>query len=121
TNGLVPAGSPVPFAPDLTATAGIQYELLFGSWSVIPRLQLSYVGAQLSTPFRYTATRVPSRTVSDLRVMVMPSEDVRPEPIANNLFDKSYVAAQVQTASSADGGSISGAPRLFGLRVKVDF
>src|SRR5690606_37520608 len=54
-NSLVPAGSPVPFAPERTATAGLQYELRFGSWSVTPRLQIAYMDAQLSTPFRYAA------------------------------------------------------------------
>lgn len=121
TNRLVPAGSSVPFAPKLTTTAGVQYDLLMGNWSVTPRLQYSYVGAQLSTPFRYTATRVPSRSVWDLRVTMAPSGRLRLEAFANNLFDKTYIAAQVQDASSASGGIIYGAPRQFGVRAKIDF
>src|SRR5690606_30905570 len=104
-----------------TATAGLQYELRFGSWSVTPRLQIAYMDAQLSTPFRYAATRVPTRTVTDLRVMVMPSDNLRLEAFANNLFDRTYIAAQVQDASSASGGIIYGAPRQIGLRAKFDF
>ncbi len=121
TNALVPAGSQVPFAPELTATAGIQYELVFGSWSVTPRLQFSYVDRQLSTPFSYPTTTVPSRGVADLRVLVMPSDRLRLEAFATNVLDKRYIAAQVQDASSASGGIIYGAPRQFGLRAKLDF
>ncbi len=116
TNRLVPAGSTVPFAPKLTTTAGLQYDLLLGTWRVTPRLQYSYVGSQLSTPFRYTATRVPSRSLWDLRVTMAPSEKVRLEAFATNLFDKTYIAAQVQDASSASGGIIYGAPRQLGVR-----
>lgn len=121
TNRLVPAGSTVPFAPKLTTTAGLQYDLLLGTWRVTPRLQYSYVGSQLSTPFRYTATRVPSRSLWDLRVTMAPSEKVRLEAFATNLFDKTYIAAQVQDASSASGGIIYGAPRQLGVRAKIDF
>nr|PZN67199.1 MAG: TonB-dependent receptor [Pseudomonadota bacterium] len=121
TNRLVPAGSTVPFAPKLTTTAGVQYDLVVGTWSVTPRLQYSYVGSQLSTPFRYTATRVPSRSLWDLRITMEPSARLRLEAFATNLFDKTYIAAQVQDASSASGGIIYGAPRQLGLRAKVDF
>lgn len=121
TNRLVPEGSPVPFAPDLTATAGIQYEWRAGNWSVTPRVQVSYLDEQLSTPFRYAATTVPSRTLTDLRLTVMPSEHLRLEAFATNVFDETWIAAQVQDASSATGGILYGAPRQIGLRARYDF
>lgn len=121
TNRLVPAGSEVPFAPDYTANAGVQYDLRAGNWRLTPRLQVSYVGTQLSTPFHYTATRVPSRTLTDLRLMMEPNDRLRLEAFVNNLFDKTYIAAQVQDASSASGGIIYGAPRQIGVRAKLDF
>ena len=68
TNRLVPEGSRVPFAPEITATAGIQYGISAGSWTLAPRVQVSYMDEQLSTPFPYVDDDVPSRTVTDLRL-----------------------------------------------------
>jgi iron complex outermembrane receptor protein len=120
-NGLVPAGSLVPFAPEITASAGVQYDLRAGSWTFTPRIQVSYLDEQLSTPFVYAATTVPSRTVTDLRLTATTGENLRLEAFATNLFDETYIAAQVQDASSATGGIIYGAPRQVGVRLKYDF
>ena len=46
-------------------------------------------------------TTVPSRTVTDLRLTASPSENLRLEAFATNVFDETYIAAQVQDASSA--------------------
>jgi iron complex outermembrane receptor protein len=121
TNRLVPAGTPVPFAPEFTLNAGLQYEFLAGSWTITPRVQVSYMDEQMSTPFRYEATVVPSRTVADFRVTLRPSDAMRIEAFVNNVLDETYIAAQVQNASSASGGIIYGAPRQFGVRAKFDF
>jgi iron complex outermembrane receptor protein len=64
---------------------------------------------------------VPSRTVADLRLTLKPSDAVRIEAFANNIFDETYIAAQVQDASSASGGIIYGPPLQFGVRAKFDF
>lgn len=121
TNRLVPKGSPIPFAPELTATAGIEYEFMIGSATLTPRIQASYMDEQLSTPFRYTQTVVPSRTITDVRVTWVPLQQLRLEGFVSNVFDKEYIAAQVQDASSAQGGIIFGAPRQYGIRAKYDF
>jgi iron complex outermembrane receptor protein len=121
TNRLVPEGSTVPFAPEMTATAGLQYDVPLGNWTITPRLQVSYMDEQLSTPFEYVATVVPSRTVTDLRVTARAAEHLRLELFATNLFDETWIAAQVQDASSATGGIIYGAPRQIGVRAKFDF
>ena len=121
TNRLVPEGSNVPFAPEITATAGIQRDFRLGSWTLIPRIQVSYMDEQLSTPFPYVETTVPSRTVTDLRLTAIASEKLRLEAFATNIFDETYIAAQVQNASSATGGIIYGAPRQIGVRAKFDF
>ncbi|HET9863914.1 MAG TPA: TonB-dependent receptor [Steroidobacteraceae bacterium] len=120
-NALVPKGARVPFAPDLTATAAIQYEWRAGNWTLTPRVQVSYLDEQLSTPFRYDATTVPSRTLTDLRFTMMPNEKLRLEAFATNVFDETWIAAQVQNASSATGGILYGAPRQIGLRARFDF
>ena len=121
TNRLVPEGTPVPFAPEFNATAGLQYEFAFGSWTLTPRAQVSHMEEQLATPFRYPATTVPSRTVADLRITAMGSNNLRLEAFATNVFDETYIAAQVQDASSASGGVIHGAPRQIGVRARFDF
>jgi len=121
TNRLVPAGSPVPFAPEITATAGIQYDFRWGSWTLTPRAQVSFLDEQLSTPFAYAATIVPSRTIVDLRVTAMASDNWRLEAFATNLLDETYIASQVQDASSASGGIIYGPPLQIGVRARFDF
>jgi iron complex outermembrane recepter protein len=120
TNRLVPEGSDVPFAPALTATAGLQYNLRAGNWTFTPRVQVSYLDEQLATPFAYASTTVPSRTVADVRFTVA-NERLRLEAFATNALDETYIAAQVQDASSATGGIIYGAPRQFGVRLRFDF
>jgi iron complex outermembrane receptor protein len=121
TNRPVPEGSTLPYAPKLTASAGVQYEFLIGSTSLTPRVQATYIDEQLATPFRYAATTVPSHTVADVRVTWRPLEHLRLEGFATNVFDKTYIAVQVQDASSALGGYIYGAPRQYGLRATYDF
>jgi iron complex outermembrane receptor protein len=121
TNGVVPEGSIVPFAPEMTANAGVQYDFFLGAMTLTPRLQVSYLDEQLSTPFRYVETTVPSRTVADFRLTLVPMENLRIEAFTTNLFDEEYISAQVQDASSARGGMIYGAPRQYGLRAKYDF
>jgi iron complex outermembrane recepter protein len=121
TNRLVPAGSSLPFAPEITANAGLQYELHAGSWTLTPRIQVSYMDEQLATPFRYAVTTVPSRTLTDVRFTAMPNDNLRLELFATNVLDETWVAAQVQDASSASGGILYGAPRQVGIRAKFDF
>jgi iron complex outermembrane receptor protein len=121
TNRVVPAGSPVPFAPDLTANAAVQYDLQVGSWTLTPRVQVSFSDPLHATPFNYTATTVPSRTLTDLRLIALASEHLRLEAFATNVFDESWIAAQVQDASSATGGILYGAPRQIGVRARYDF
>jgi iron complex outermembrane recepter protein len=121
TNRWVPEGAQVPFAPELTAIVGLQYEVRAGDWTITPRIQASYIDEQLATPFAYVATTVPSRTVADLRVTVQPNQKLRLEAFASNVLDEDYIAAQVQDASSATGGIIYGAPRQVGIRARFDF
>jgi iron complex outermembrane recepter protein len=121
TNQYVPEGASIPFAPETTVTAGLQYDFKLGTWALTPRLQVSYLDKQMSTPFSHMATIVPSRAVTDLRITMLPMENLHLEAFATNLFDKTYIAAQVQDASSASGGIIYGAPRQVGVRVRIDF
>jgi iron complex outermembrane receptor protein len=114
-------GQGMPFAPAYTASAGVEYEMVFGDMSLTPRVQASYMDEQYATPFKYAATRVPSRTITDARLTFKPSDNLTLEAFCSNVFDKTYIAVQLQDASSALGGYIFGAPRQFGARLKYSF
>jgi len=120
-NQLVTKGSPMPFAPDTTLSGGIQYEIDVGGKALTPRFQVVYTDNQLATPFEHPETFVPSRTVADLRVAFQASEQLRLEAFVNNVFDETYIAAQIQNASSANGGLLYGPPRHWGLRLSYSF
>lgn len=116
---FVPEDRRLPFAPKWTINGGIQYAIPLGNATLTPRVQWSHVSSQYATPFPAVATIVPGRDIVDLRATLEPNERFLIEGFVTNLFDKLYIASQVQNASSADGGIIYGAPRQFGARVRV--
>jgi iron complex outermembrane receptor protein len=121
TNRPIVEGQGMSFAPAYTLSAGVEYEFLFGDMSLTPRLQASYLDEQYATPFKYRETRVPSRTITDARVTFKPSDKLTIEAFCSNILDKTYIAVQLQDASSAAGGYIFGAPRQYGARLKYSF
>jgi iron complex outermembrane receptor protein len=120
-NTLVPKGTPLPFSPDVTLTGGIQYDFAVGGRALTPRLQFSHTSEQYATAFPDVTTRVPARTIADARVTFSPNEHFRLEGFVTNVFDETYIAVQVQNASSAAGGIVYGAPRQYGARLKYTF
>lgn len=118
---LVPTGRTLPFTPAATLAAGVQYDFAVGQGLLTPRVQLSYMDKQYSTAFPAAATTVPARTLMDARLSWRPSDQLLIEGFVNNVFDKTYIAVQVQDASSAQGGIIYGAPRHYGVRLKYGF
>jgi iron complex outermembrane receptor protein len=117
---LVPEGRSMPFSPEWNISAGIQYDFPVGNGTLTPRFQVSYLGEQFATPFASSVTTVPSRTVADVRLVYAPNDRVRVEGFVNNVFDETYIAAQIQNASSADGGMLMGAPLQYGLRLSYN-
>ncbi len=120
-NALLESGDDLPFTPDFTANAGIQYDFYIGDVVIAPRFQISFIDDQLATPFVHPETKVESRTVADLKLIIEPNEQFLIEAFITNVFDEEYVASQIQDSSSATGGPIYGAPRQVGMRVKFDF
>ncbi len=121
-NKLVPGGRVLPFSPEITANAGIEYFIDLGDGrSITPRLQWSHLSEQYATPFPSNDTFVPARDVIDARLSYVHNDDVTFEVFANNLLDETYIAAQIQSSSSATGGAIYGAPRQIGVRAVVNF
>lgn len=119
---FVPEGRELPFSPKWTLNAGIQYRFeLANSMSLTPRVQWSHLSEQWATPFQYTATFVPERDVFDARVTLDINSAIQAEAFVNNFTDETYIASQIQSSSSADGGIIYGAPRTYGVRLLYRF
>jgi len=116
---FVPKGRALPFSPEWTINAGIQYTAKLGSVDITPSINWSHVSSQYATPFPSTNTYVPGHDVFNARISVDINERYTVEGYVNNLGDKTYIAAQIQDSSSADGGIIYGAPRTYGVRLKV--
>ena len=117
---LVPKGASLPFSPELTLNAGVDYAFEVGGGRLTPRVQWSHVGSQLATPFPSAVTLVPSRNLVDLR-LTYERDNWQVEAFSNNVADKTYIASQLQNSTSATGGIIYGAPRQYGLRARVNF
>ena len=120
-DSFVPEGSMLPFAPEWTINAGIQYRVSLGSASITPRLQWAHVDQQIATPFPGPTTIVPRRDVFDARITLDANAAWRFEGYVTNFTNRTYIASQVQSAGSADGGYIYGAPREFGVRAVYKF
>lgn len=121
-NRLVPDGRVLPFSPEWTINAGLEYEFLLGDdMTLTPRLQFSHVSEQYATPFPSAATLVPARDLIDFRIGLRPTDNLLLEGFVSNVLDEVYIASQIQNSSSADGGIIYGAPRQIGIRAKLSF
>src|SRR5690606_24281956 len=121
-NRLVGAGRQLPFSPKWTINAGAEYEFRFGNGATLtPRIQYSRSDEQFATPFPGPATIVPERDLWDLRLTYRPTDTLTLEAFAQNATDELYIASQIQNSSSADGGIIYGAPRMVGVRARIEF
>lgn len=120
-NRLVGAGRQLPFSPKWTINVGAEYEFQFGNGATLtPRIQYSHLDEQFATPFPSTLTIVPERDLWDLRLTYRPTDTLTVEAFAQNAADNIYIASQIQNSSSADGGIIYGAPRMIGVRLRIE-
>jgi iron complex outermembrane recepter protein len=111
-NEMVRKGDVLPYSPKLTVNAGVQYAIPVGDRTLTPRLQWSHIS---------TSYVVPARDIVDARLTFDLNESLRIEAFANNIFDKTYIANQLQNSSTADGGIVYGAPRQYGGRLTYRF
>ncbi|MES2441345.1 MAG: TonB-dependent receptor [Pseudomonadota bacterium] len=120
---LVPDGRVLPFSPEWTLNGGVQYEIALGGegTSITPRMQWSHLSEQVATPFPTFNTIVPGRDVFDARLTFQFDSNYKLEGFVSNVFDERYIASQIQSSSSADGGIIYGAPRTYGIRAVAKF
>jgi iron complex outermembrane receptor protein len=124
TNALqvVNKGDVLPFSPEWTVNAGVQYGIDLGPQvRLTPRVQWSHLDEQLATPFPSVASIVPSRDIFDARLSLDIADKYRIEGFVSNFTDQVYIASQVQNSSSAAGGIVFGAPRTYGLRLVAKF
>lgn len=120
-NEIAYKGDVLPFSPDVTFNAGIQYDFELGDKLLTPRLQYTYVSESYSTPFQSERTKISSRGVVDAKLNLRYNDSLSFDAFVNNLFDDTYSTMQLMNASSADGGTLYGAPRHYGVRVRYDF
>lgn len=120
-NEIAYKGDVLPFSPEVTFNAGFQYDIELGGKLLTPRLQYTYVSESYSTPFQSERTRISSRSVVDAKLSLRYNDSLSFDAFVNNLFDDTYSTMQLMNASSADGGTLYGAPRHYGVRVRYDF
>lgn len=120
-NETVRKGDVLPYSPKLTVNAGVQYAIPVGDRMLTPRLQWSHISTSYVTPFPNDQTVVPTRDIVDARLTFDLNDSLRLEAFANNIFDKTYIANQLQNSSTADGGIVYGAPRQYGGRMTYRF
>jgi len=120
-NEMVRKGDVLPYSPKLTVNAGVQYAIPVGDRTLTPRLQWSHISTSYVTPFPGDQTVVPARDIVDARLTFDLNESLRLEAFANNIFDKTYIANQLQNSSTANGGIVYGAPRQYGGRLTYRF
>ena len=107
--------------PSSRSAAAIQYAFDVGNVLLTPRFQVSHIDDQYATPFPGPRSLSPERDVADVKLIIERDDRLRVEAFVNNVFDETYIAAQVQNATSANGGYIYGAPRVYGARVSDNF
>jgi len=120
-NEVVAAGSVLPFSPEITFNAGVWYEIDFGQMQLVPRLQWNHISSSYATPFALERTEISSRNVLDAKVSLRYGGHLNFDVFVNNLFDNRYSTMQLMNSSSADGGTLYGAPRHYGMRIRYDF
>lgn len=110
------SGSRSPFSPELTLNLGTSYAIETGSFTVTPRIDVSYVSESNGALFENPATLIPSRTLLNAGLR-FDMKSWYADAWITNATDKRYVAG-IQNI-----GTIwyPGAPRQYGVRVGVDF
>jgi iron complex outermembrane receptor protein len=124
---VIPSGTEVPFAPDWTITAGIQYGFPLGTAALTPRLQYQYQGSQFVSishdiyPLSI-GTEIPAHGTADFRLTYNPGAHWQVEAYVTNLTNHTYIANVLQspTAGAAPGFAY-GAPIQGGGRFTCRF
>jgi iron complex outermembrane receptor protein len=125
-------GAKTPFAPEVTANAGVAYTFLIGDegepTKVTPRLDVAYWTDSYANLFQNRATLLEGQTLLNGSVRVEAGEDWELFFWGSNLTDERFAAAKQNVAGNGGplGDEIVGIvymapPRLLGVRATYDF
>ena len=109
-------GNSFPFAPEVTANIGFDYE---GDGPVFGGLDISYQGSSYSDQENSPENENGERTLVNGRVGYKVSDNIRLSLIGRNLFDEDYYT--FQNRDGLGGFSRIGDPRVVSIRLDADF
>jgi iron complex outermembrane receptor protein len=108
------AGGPNLYSPKVTYSAGVEYRLDLGQFSLTPRLNYGYVGSRYNYIAYGPDDRLGARGLLSA-LLTLEKGDWRLEAFGTNLTNKTYVSGR-----SGDN-EFYGAPREYGLKLGVKF
>ncbi|MEY4761749.1 MAG: hypothetical protein RLZZ200_1605 [Pseudomonadota bacterium] len=109
-------GRPTPYAPKLTANAGVEYSFASENGVWTPRFDVTHLSDQYSSLFAGRFDRIPTRTLANASLSYR-SGDWRTTLAVTNITDKTYVSG----IDDGSGFMWLGAPRVFRLSVNRAF
>ena len=125
-----------PHAPDVTASAGFDWNMVSGSWGDLTLTgDANYISRYYTFPFALSPqspqpasnTRAPSRTLFDARLawsnLPVAGQDVEIAIWAKNLTNEEYVANFIDFGPGFGGltNGYFGPPRTYGVTLGIDF
>lgn len=108
-------GRELPYTPEWTVNAGIEYAFQIGGGTLTPRIQYSYIGEQWVTLFQKPVDLLPSRELVDFRMTYRPDDRWTVEGFVTNLDEELYLSGITGT------NKFYGTPRQYGVRVAYQY
>lgn len=109
-------GNEQSYAPEITFSAGIEYDFAVGAGTLTPRIDYSHIGESWVSIFNDPALgdRLTDRNIINAQ-LTYEQGDWRLQAFSTNLTDEEYVA------SVKSGQRYAGAPRQYGVRLTRNF
>jgi iron complex outermembrane receptor protein len=109
-------GNEQSYAPEITFSAGVEYDFAFGAGTLTPRIDYSHIGESWVSIFNDPALgdRLTDRNIVNAQ-LTYEQGDWRLQAFSTNLTDEEYVA------SVKSGQRYAGAPRQYGVRLTRNF
>ena len=118
---ITTSGGPMPLAPELSFTAGVEYEFELGDGlSLTPRLNYGWVDEQYVTTLYEDVDLLKSRGLLSA-MLTLDSENWQVQAYGRNLTDKEYVSGQYLSPVGGGGVEYYGAPREYGVNFTYNF
>lgn len=109
-------GNKQTYAPEITLSAGVQYDFAVGSGTLTPRVDFSHIGESWVTIFNNASLgdRLEERNIINAQ-LTYEQDDWRVQAYSTNLTDEEYVG------SIKGGLRYAGPPRQYGIRLTRNF